>query len=112
MYTLDYDINEAAKVVGIDTGTMMMLIGMLVNSFEGDVGAIGAAIDANDMDTIYSSAHRLKGSASNLGFKQLAEACLVVETAGKMKEEIDFPTKFEDIKQHAELITQWHATNS
>ncbi len=110
MFTLEYNLDEAAKVVGIDNATMMMLIGMLVNSFEGDVTAIGTAINDKDMDAIYSAAHRLKGSASNLGFKQLADACLVVETAGKTKEEIDFNEKYEDIKQHAQLIKDWHAS--
>ncbi len=41
---------------------------------------IGAAIDAEDRDTVRAVAHRLKGAAQQIGARRVARACVTLET--------------------------------
>lgn len=50
------------------------------------ISTLRAAVAANDFGAITASAHKMKGSAGNLGAAHLAGICLHMETAGKNKD--------------------------
>ncbi len=57
---------------------------------------------AADWDNMYKSAHKLKGSAVNVGAKLLANSCLIIEEKGKVSNITGLKTDIADLKNAAE----------
>jgi HPt (histidine-containing phosphotransfer) domain-containing protein len=57
---------------------------------------------AGDWDNMYKSAHKLKGSAVNVGAKLLANYCLVIEEKGKVSNTVGLKADISDLKNAAD----------
>lgn len=55
------------------------------------IATLRAAVEAADFAAINASAHKMKGSAGNLGASHLAGICLKLEMAGKNKDSTALP---------------------
>lgn len=78
---LDLDVLDELKVVMGDD------FPLLIETFVGDSGPrleqIGAAIASGDADALRRSAHSFKGSAGNMGARELAALCQQLESLGR-----------------------------
>lgn len=63
------------------------LIAELLEIFEATtpdlLNSLQSSIEKNERQTIHAVAHRLKGSASNIGARLMADACLEIEKRAK-----------------------------
>jgi len=69
-------------VTQVDPDIADMIPGYLAN-LKRDLAAIHQALEANDLTTILTLAHRLKGSGGGYGFKVLSEIGDLMETAAR-----------------------------
>jgi len=89
------DWHMIESITALDTedapGTLMReLIITFLEEFPDTFAQINNAIDKNDHAQLEQSAHKLKGSAANLGGTYLASVAANVEIKGKKKETTDF----------------------
>lgn len=90
---MDWHMIEA--ITALDTeeapGTLMReLIVTLLEEFPDTFAQINNAIDKSDHELLEQSAHKLKGSAANLGATYLSSVAANVEIKGKKKETTEF----------------------
>jgi len=84
--TADYaNINyeEMAKAIGLKPKHMPMLIESFLEESAPVLEALGEAISSNDLSSIASHAHAIKGSAGNLRFNEIYEMTKEMESAAK-----------------------------
>jgi HPt (histidine-containing phosphotransfer) domain-containing protein len=76
------------------------------SSVPGLLADLSHAVDANDRESIRRIAHRLKGSAANIGAKRLAAGCSLLEQSAKSSSE-PIPTEcFASIEEHYKASEQ------
>jgi HPt (histidine-containing phosphotransfer) domain-containing protein len=76
-------IDELRSIGGTDGDFIAELIGTFLTEGARDVRQISAALAVNDHDAVARDAHRLRGSALNLGCPQLAASADVLEARGR-----------------------------
>lgn len=76
-------INEVRMrdLFGEDTAAQLRVLTLFVETSRPLIQQLHAAITTGEKDKILSIAHRLKGSADNLGLDELAALCRAIETA-------------------------------
>ncbi len=72
---------------------MFDLVEMFVAELPEKVAAIEQAISAQDIATVGTLAHQLKGSAGGYGFPSITDVAKVVETSAKAGEDFETLTK-------------------
>ena len=77
------DIPEALSRAMGDIDFLKMMLDELQGVMPEFVARLQKAIQQDDMVTLGSAAHQLKGSAANLGAKAIAAAALELERIGK-----------------------------
>jgi two-component system sensor histidine kinase/response regulator len=119
--TIREHVPASDPIVNIET--------VLQNRFDGDVGFfdemvhefldyapkqlenLDGSISANDNKTVEIEAHSLKGAASNLGARRLAELALELELAGRTGGLSTAPTMLEnlrsELKRMQEYVDKW-----
>ncbi|MBA2720623.1 MAG: response regulator [Chloroflexi bacterium] len=76
-------IDELRSMGGADVAFFAELIGTFLAEGERDVRQIRESVDLNDHDAVMRDAHRLKGSALNLGCRELAASADLLEARGR-----------------------------
>ncbi len=85
-----YDLEATASELGIDIEFLSNLISQFVTNFENYFASILKSVRDREFDVIYSEAHKLKGTASNLRLKKIAEYFLEMEINAKNKKQFDY----------------------
>lgn len=83
---LDLSIVNAIRELGDhrENDTLLQeLFDIFCTQADSGRAALRAAVEAEDYNKLRSSAHKLKGSAANLGAAYLASRCQVLEQIGK-----------------------------
>ena len=83
------------------------LIDIFYTSTDTILEKMEVAIDKEDFDQIFRTAHTIKGSASNLLFESLASVAKEIELSAQKEEYIDYGKKFlklKDILKNTKII--------
>lgn len=83
---VDLEVIKAIKDIGAYRGSddlLRELFAMFVEQSDLAVRSLATAIDERDLVNIKAHAHKLKGSAGNLGATRLAKKCLALELLAK-----------------------------
>lgn len=90
----------------LEEATGKPLVAGLIESFlgrtEGEVGAISAALEADDRDALEHAAHRFKGAASNLGAVRVAEVCRRIEKGAPRADREELAAELEALPAETE----------
>lgn len=89
----------------------------LVNAFIGDgerrLALMREAVVSNDLNILYEQSHGLKGSCQNIGARQLADACALLEAESRAQKDSNKQQLFAAIEQQfadvAEALKAFHA---
>ncbi|NBW81421.1 Hpt domain-containing protein [bacterium] len=76
------------------------------SSVPGLLADLSAAVSANDRESIRRIAHRLKGSAANIGAKRMAAGCSMLELSAKNSSEPITTECFASIEEHFKASEQ------
>ncbi len=103
------DIDTRLTVLGGDDEGGRTLVRRVVESFlkrtPAELAALAQAVRAGDLETTTTRAHRLRGSAGNVGALSLADRCAELEAAGRMADPRaahETLAQIEDAYRHAE----------
>ncbi|MCH1869035.1 ATP-binding protein [Nocardioides sp. CFH 31398] len=85
-----------------NTAYVDRVIGNFVRRTPELLGRISDAVDADDTETVAATAHRLRGSALNLGVPRVAETALGLELAGEGEDLAPAPGLVEELADRLE----------
>ena len=86
------------------TEALGRIIGMYAGKLPGEVEELRSALDADDLETVGSTAHRLKSSSGQLGAKRLAVMLAGLEQAGREGDPEAAGRLFAEVQVEAELV--------
>lgn len=84
------DLQSMADELEFELEDMVMLIDVFLESSKMELEKLNAALEKNDLDLIYRSAHAIKGSAANLLLKDIAKQAKEIELKAGGKEDYDY----------------------
>ena len=68
------------------------------------LGKLKEALDRKDLDAVWKQAHKLKGSAANVGGEALQDVASHIEKAGKAGDLTEVVNRIADLESHAERL--------
>lgn len=80
------------------------LIGILVTSLPKDSAELQVAVDSNDWGKVATVAHRMKGSAANMGAEPLSSAAATLESAARATESAKIAESWFTLQQQIALV--------
>ena len=96
--------DENKTVVKVDADLRDLIPGFLENRRK-DVEKIMTAVDCNDLDSVKSIGHSLKGVGGGYGFHAISDLGKEIETAAKNASIEDIKNYTLKLQQHLEQIT-------
>ena len=81
--TAMFQQNEMLARLGGDTELLEEIVALFRDECPGMVEAVREAVQADDAEQIYRSAHALKGALMNIAANPVAEKAAVIEAAGR-----------------------------
>ena len=87
-YTVD--LQKIADELDFDLEDIEMLMEVFLESAEESLQTLKGAIDSNDLETIYSSAHAIKGSSANLTLNEISVIAKDIESNAREKNSFDY----------------------
>ncbi|MEA3513666.1 MAG: Hpt domain-containing protein [Campylobacterota bacterium] len=100
------DLQQIADELDFDFEDVEMLMEVYLDSTLENIDKLEKAIESNDFESIYQLGHSLKGSSSNLLFKDIASVAKDIEENGKNKIAIDYKEKFNLLKTLVSNLTK------
>lgn len=96
-----YNKALSCQRIGIDELTLEMLLDNFGLTYQKDIEKIESAINDKDLERIKSSAHFVKGSASNLRIKPLIDILVQIENQAKsgIVSDVDFPSIYNYLEE-------------
>ncbi len=82
---------------GFDEEDIIMLFSVFQKSAKDNLFKLDIAIQENDFNSIYMSAHNLKGSSGNMCLDEVYEISKKIEEASRKKIEMDYRQMFIEI---------------
>ena len=77
------DFRNIKSFLSVDTNEAEDLGRLLADTLASDLEKIRRGIRDNDLESISFTAHSIKGSSGNLGFKKLSQLAAVIETRSR-----------------------------
>ncbi|EOD81338.1 hypothetical protein D515_04240 [Grimontia indica] len=74
-----FDVNQLKDQVGDSEELMLHILTKYLTTQEADMEALQSAMSSSDLVGVRKIAHRMKGAASMIGARELAELCLSIE---------------------------------
>lgn len=65
---------------------LAQIVGLFLSQLDGQLQALGAAVEARDAFALAAQAHSLKGSSGNLGLRGIATLAAALEQAGRRED--------------------------
>lgn len=97
MYT-SIKLENISKSTHMSLPMTKKLIDIFYTSTDTILENMEIAIDKEDFDQIFRTAHTIKGSAANLLFESLAITAKEIELSAQKEEDIDYGKKFLKLK--------------
>jgi len=104
---LPIDLNAALQRCGGDQEFLNDILSEFLEIADGQVAAIGQAIESNDPEALARQAHSVKGAAANLGCDALAAAALELELAGKSEHLETARALREQLQEQLQKVTDY-----
>jgi two-component system sensor histidine kinase EvgS len=100
------------EVTGGDAGIAASLMGDFVNTTQGDLDGLRAALAARNLDDVRRQAHRLKGAARTVGVRRIAAPAQEIEERAEAGEQewVRFAALAEQIEQALDRVAHTMAT--
>ncbi len=106
-YTVD--LQKIANELDFDLEDIKILLEVFLNSAKNSLNKMEKAIKANNNEDIFYCAHDIKGSSLNLRLTNISNLSKEIETIAKNNENIDYQSKYENLKQIITNIT-WESS--
>ncbi|MEA3352656.1 MAG: Hpt domain-containing protein [Campylobacterota bacterium] len=101
-YTID--LQKIAESLDFDLEDIEMLMEVFLEGANESLAALKEAIDSNDMDGIYKSAHFLKGSSANLTLADISELAREIELNAREQNTIEYASKYNELKNMVDAL--------
>lgn len=98
------DLQEIADKLDFDLEDVEMLIEVFLEGTEESLSSLKSAIDENNLEEIYKSAHAIKGSAANLTLMEISDIAKEIELSSRQEQECDYMEKFKILQKLIEDI--------
>lgn len=95
-YTID--LQKIADTLEFDLGDVEMLIEMFIEASTETLVSMQIACLNNDYTEISTTAHSIKGSASNLMLDDIVVVSQLLEHSACASEDIDYTSKYNELK--------------
>jgi len=102
-YTVD--LQKIADELDFDLEDIEMLMEVFLESSKDSLDELKGAIDSNDLETLFRSAHSIKGSAANLTLMEISDLAKEIEHSAKEQKDIDYQANYEKLKSLIEALT-------
>jgi PAS domain S-box-containing protein len=103
-YPEKYDLKGVADELGINIEFLSNLISQFMTNFDNYFASILKSVRDLEFNAIYSEAHKLKGTASNLRLKKLADYFSQMETNAKSRKEFDYNEILDLVKKEFDTL--------
>lgn len=87
--TTTINIQALADKMGYDPEDIEVMLGMFLNKIDEQLALIKEAIAKDDTETIFNTAHAIKGSSGNIGLDAIYEVAKVLESAAREDQKSD-----------------------
>ncbi|MCF6172365.1 MAG: Hpt domain-containing protein [Campylobacteraceae bacterium] len=101
-YTID--LQKIADNLDFDLEDVEMLIEVFLQSARDNLQILKNAIEANDFESIFQSAHAIKGSAANFTLKEISNLAKDMESNARKRLNIDYKKEYKKLKFLVEKI--------
>jgi len=91
------DLQKIADELEFDLEDVEMLIEVFIDSAEESLETLSEAIENNDYDNIFKSAHAIKGSAANLTLFEISELAKTLESEARESNGFDYKSTFNQL---------------
>ena len=98
------DLQKIADELEFDLEDIEMLLEVFLESAKDSLSALKEAIDKDDLELIFRSAHAIKGSAANLTLTEISNLAKEIEYSAREKKAVNYVQKFENLKKSIENI--------
>ena len=95
-YTIDLQV--IADKLDFDLEDVKMLIEVFLEGTEESLNNLKNAIQINDFDAIFRSAHAIKGSAANLTLSEISNIAKEMEANAREELEFNYQDAYEKLK--------------
>ncbi|MEA3290463.1 MAG: Hpt domain-containing protein [Campylobacterota bacterium] len=103
-YTID--LQQIADNLDFDLEDVEMLMEVFLEGAQESLAALKEAVDNNDMDGIYKSAHSLKGSSANLMLTDISEIAKDMELNAREQNNIEYSIKYDELEEKVSALTK------
>ena len=101
---IDYDIKKVAQSLNISQELIKNLIQKLLLNLDGELDSMKEMNEKDDYVGLYALGHKLKGRFASLQLQELADISSAIEIAAKNKENIDYKTLIQKMREHAKKL--------
>lgn len=101
-YTID--LQKIADELEFDLEDVEMLLEVFLENVEENLEGLKNAIDANDVESIHSFGHAIKGSAANLTLDNISEVAKEIENNARENNSFNYQDKYEILKELIDAI--------
>ena len=103
---MNYNINlkEIVEKLDFDIEDVEMLLEVFLENAEISLLTLKKAIDQNDLEQIFKSAHAINGSAGNLTLREISDYAKNIEDSARERKSINYTQIFEKLKKSIEEI--------
>jgi two-component system, sensor histidine kinase and response regulator len=99
-----YDLDGIAGELGIDVEFLSNLIIQFITNFDNYFASILKSVRDLEFNSIYSEAHKLKGTASNLRLKKLADYFLQMELNARDNRPFEYSETLSQVKKEFDSL--------
>ncbi|MBN2782467.1 MAG: Hpt domain-containing protein, partial [Campylobacterales bacterium] len=91
------DLEAMASELDFDLEDVEMLVESFLETADESLEDMKIAIESNDMDGIFQSAHAIKGISANLTLNHISNIAKEIEMSARTSESIDFISKYQEL---------------
>ncbi len=92
------DLQSIADELDFDLEDIEMLLEVFLESAKESLEILKEAVQSDDKESIFTSAHAIKGSASNILLDKISDIAKYMESNARESNDIDYKTKYEELE--------------
>jgi HPt (histidine-containing phosphotransfer) domain-containing protein len=100
------DIEKIANELEFEIDEVEMLVGLFIESAYEELGKMKNAIEKKDFETLYKSAHTIKGSAANLMLEDISTTAKQIEFDARSEIDKDYMSEYLKLDQAVKMIEE------
>jgi len=93
------DLQKIADHLDFDLEDVVMLIEVFKEGAIESLKTMEKAIESNDLDTVYKSAHSIKGSSANLTLNDISNIAKDIEINAKEAKEFNYQVSYNQLEK-------------